>query len=287
MSRREVTVALSGEGADEIFGGYQTYLADHYARRLRRLPRAWLHAAAKAARRLPVSNEKIGWDYKITRLLEGSLLQPVDAHFYWNGTFSSAGRRELLEPVGFRDAGEPLTIPREGVGYLNRFLWLDQLNYLPDDILYKSDRMSMAHSLEVRPPFLDHRIVEFAARLPESLKIRGGRLKFILRELMRDRLPRPVLTRKKEGFDIPAHDWLRGVLRPLLLDTLNQRAAADSGVFSWAAIESVLHAHSDRRANLGYHLWGLLVLFLWMRHWRIGAPSGIGQREKPVVSALI
>ena len=287
MSRREVTVALSGEGADEIFGGYQTYLADHYARRLGRLPRALLRAGVKIARRLPVSDEKIGWDYKIKRLLEGSLLPPVEAHFYWNGTFSSAARRELLEPVGFRDADEPLTIPREGVGYLNRFLWLDQLNYLPDDILYKSDRMSMAHSLEVRPPFLDHRIVEFAARLPESLKIRGGRLKFILRELMRDRLPRPVLTRKKEGFDIPAHDWLRGVLRPLLLDTLNQRAAADSGVFSWPAIESVLRAHSDRRANLGYHLWGLLVLFLWMRHWRIGAPSGIGQREKPAVSALI
>jgi asparagine synthase (glutamine-hydrolysing) len=139
----------------------------------------------------------------------------------------------------------------------------------------------------VRPAFLDHRIVEFAARLPENMKIRGGRLKFILRELMRDRLPRAVLARKKEGFDIPAHDWLRGVLRPLLLDTLHQRAAADSGLFSWSAMEAVLRAHLERRANLGYHLWGLLVLFLWMRHWRIGPPSGIRDNEKPAVSTLI
>jgi asparagine synthase (glutamine-hydrolysing) len=286
MSRREVTVALSGEGADEIFGGYQTYRADRYARHLQRLPRTWLQAAARVAHRLPVSNEKIGWGYKVTRLLEGSLLPPVEAHAYWNGTFSSAGRRQLLEPPELQDGYDPLTIPCENVGYLNRFLWLDQLNYLPDDILYKSDRMSMAHSLEVRPAFLDHRIVEFAAQLPENMKIRGGRLKFVLRELMRDRLPRPVLARKKEGFDIPAHDWLRGVLRPLLLDTLNQRAAADSGLFSWSAIEAVLHAHLERRANLGYHLWGLLVLFLWMRHWRIGPPSGIRLKEKPAVSTL-
>ena len=287
MSRHQVTVALSGEGADEIFGGYQTYLADLYARRLRRLPRALLAAGLAIARRLPVSNEKIGWDYKITRLLEGAALPPIEAHFFWNGAFSSAGRQALLEPVGVQNSSEPWAIPPDGVGYLNRFLWLDQLNYLPDDILYKSDRMSMAHSLEVRPPFLDHRIVEFAARLPESMKIRGGRLKFILRELMRDRLPRPVVARKKEGFDIPAHDWLRGVLRPLLLDTLNSRAAADSGVFSWPAVEAVLQAHLQRRANLGYHLWGLLVLFQWMRHWRIGAPSEIGAKQRASVSARI
>jgi asparagine synthase (glutamine-hydrolysing) len=281
MSRREVTVALSGEGADELFGGYNTYLADRYARRLRRLPRKLLETAAGAAHLLPVSDEKIGWDYKITRLLEGSLLPPMEAHFYWNGAFSASGRGELFETGDLLDSYRPLSMPHNGIGYLNRFLWLDQLNYLPDDILYKSDRMSMAHSLEVRPPFLDHRIVEFAARLPENLKIRGGRLKFVLRELMRDRLPRPVLTRKKEGFDIPAHDWLRTVLRPLLLDTLNQRNVAESGVFSWPAIDSLVRAHQERRANLGYQLWGLLVLFLWMRHWRIAPPTSVQRGGMP------
>jgi asparagine synthase (glutamine-hydrolysing) len=188
---------------------------------LRLLPRGVRSLATQAARLLPVSDEKIGLDYKITRMLQGSVLDPAEAHLYWNGTFSRAESRSLLlHPNG---AGEPLTLPGEGVGDLNRFLWLDQLAYLPDDILNKCDRMSMAHSIEVRPPFLDHRIVEFAATLPENMKIRGGRLKFILRELMKDRLPRSVLARRKEGFDIPAHHWLRTTLRPLLLDTLNER----------------------------------------------------------------
>ena len=133
--------------------------------------------------------------------------------------------------------------------------------------------MSMAHSLEVRPPFLDHRVVEFAARLPESLKIRGNKLKIVLRELMRPRLPKSVLARPKEGFDIPVHQWLRTVLRPLLTDTLSERHVRESGVFAWPAVEQVLRKHLERRANLGYHLWGLLTLFLWMKRWNILAPA--------------
>jgi asparagine synthase (glutamine-hydrolysing) len=129
--------------------------------------------------------------------------------------------------------------------------------------------MSMAHSLEVRPPFLDHRIVEFAAKLPANMKIRGSQLKFLLRELMKDRLPKSVLSRRKEGFDIPVHHWLRTVLRPLLLDTLNERTVRETGLFSWPAVREAIEAHLERRANLGYHLWGLLILFLWMKHWKI------------------
>jgi asparagine synthase (glutamine-hydrolysing) len=147
--------------------------------------------------------------------------------------------------------------------------------------------MSMAHSIEVRPPFLDHRIVEFAATLPENMKIRGGRLKFILRELMKDRLPCSVLARRKEGFDIPAHHWLRTTLRPLLLDTLNERDVRESGIFSWPAIDKVLRAHLERRANLGYHLWGLLILFLWMKRWGIEPPSRNEEiRQIPVTVAV-
>ncbi|MBV9396763.1 MAG: asparagine synthase (glutamine-hydrolyzing) [Bryobacterales bacterium] len=284
ISRDFVTVTLSGEGADEVFGGYITYLADRYARRLRAVPaplRRWL---GDVARLLPVTDEKIGLDYKISRLLAGSQLPPLDAHLYWNGTFSRSEKRGLLNAAGIHllNGFAPLELPGKDVGYLNRFLWLDQLYYLPDDILYKSDRMSMAHSLEVRPPFLDHRIVEFAARLPENLKIRGGTLKFLLRDLMKDRLPRPVVKRRKEGFDIPAHHWLRTVLRPLLLDTLDERAVKESGIFSWPAIETVLRDHLDRRANLGYHLWGLLVLFQWMRYWGITAPPKIYREAEPV-----
>jgi asparagine synthase (glutamine-hydrolysing) len=258
MCRSEVTVALSGDGADELFGGYNTYLADGYAKKLRMLPMGMRRLAARMATLLPVSDHKIGLDYKITRMLNGSLLDPVDAHFFWNGTFSNAEKRELLlDPV------EQPSLTGDN------FLWLDQLTYLPDDILHKCDRMSMAHSLEVRPPFLDHRIVEFAATLPDNLKIRGSKLKFVLRELMKDRLPKSVLTRKKEGFDIPVHRWLRTVLKPLLLDTLNERTVRENGLFSWPAIDRTIRAHLERRANLGYHLWGLLVLFLWMKRWRI------------------
>jgi asparagine synthase (glutamine-hydrolysing) len=282
MSRRHVTVALSGEGADELFGGYTTYVADRYARRLRAMPLGLRRYLSRATNLLPVSNEKIGLDYKLTRMLQGAALAPLDAHLFWNGTFSSAARRELLAPAGTEllNGYAPLQLPRDGVGYLNRFLWLDQLYYLPDDILYKSDRMSMAHALEVRPCFLDHRIVEFAARLPENFKIRGGRLKFVLRELMRDRLPREVVNRRKEGFDIPAHHWLRTVLRPLLLDTVNETSVKETGIFSWPAINSLIRDHLDRRANLGYHLWGLLVLFQWMRYWGIESVSSHMEPER-------
>jgi asparagine synthase (glutamine-hydrolysing) len=163
---------------------------------------------------------------------------------------------------------EGLNGPR---GVLNRYLHVDQNFYLPDDILYKTDRMSMAHSLEVRPPFLDHRIVEFAASLPRRLKIRGSKQKFVLRELMRGKLPEIVLTRKKTGFDIPTHDWFRGTLRGMLMDTLTPDAIVATGVFEARAIDGLIRDHMERRINVGYHLWGLLTLFLWMKRWKVEA----------------
>ena len=276
MCRQDVTVALSGDGADELFGGYKTYIADRYAKRLRIVPRGIRSLAARAARMLPVSDEKIGLDYKITRMLEGSLLDPIDAHLYWNGTFGETERRALLMNPSWRASKIRLpgsVFSDKNVGELNKFLWLDQLCYLPDDILNKCDRMSMAHSLEVRPPFLDHRIAEFAAQLPEDLKIRGSELKFVLRELMRGKLPPAITKRGKEGFDIPAHHWLRTTLRPLLTETLSEKNVRASGLFHWDAVDRVVRAHLDRRANLGYHLWGLLVLFLWMKRWQIEPPA--------------
>jgi asparagine synthase (glutamine-hydrolysing) len=195
---------------------------------------------------------------------------------FWNGTFSEEHKSRLCafnHHPPLRRLWEVLPPHAQNAGRLNRCLWLDQLYYLPDDILTKCDRMSMAHSLEVRPPFLDHRIVEFAATLPESFKIRGTTLKFLLRELMRDRLPSAVTTRSKQGFDIPTHDWFRGPLRPLLLDTLTSEAVAASGLLRPDAVRSLIQAHLDRKGNYGYHLWGLLTLFLWLRRWRIETPQ--------------
>jgi asparagine synthase (glutamine-hydrolysing) len=271
MTARDVTVALSGEGADEVFGGYETYLADRYARVARRLPKPLLESALTCARRLPVSDRKISFEYKLKRFLAGALLPADEAHFFWNGTFSREEQHTIAsghKPESLYQLVAQLScLPEEDD--LNRYLFLDQHWYLPDDILYKCDRMSMAHSLEVRPPFLDHRIVEFAARLPLDLKIRGGNTKVILRKLIRGKVPNGILNRNKEGLDIPAHEWLRGPLRPLLLEALSPETVRKVGLLSSALIQKLIAQHSSRRANLGYHLWGLITLHLWIRRWNI------------------
>jgi asparagine synthase (glutamine-hydrolysing) len=129
--------------------------------------------------------------------------------------------------------------------------------------------MSMAHSLEVRPPFLDHRIVEFAGQLPGSLKISGRSTKHVLRELVRKKLPAAILQRRKEGLDIPAHEWLRGPLRGLVQDVLAPESVERAGIFSPEAISNLVERHMTRQENLGYHLWGLLTLHLWMKRWKV------------------
>ena len=278
MTAKHVTVALSGEGADEIFGGYQTYLADGYAQTARYSPAFLRRLALNAAAKLPVSDEKIGLEYKIKRFLAGSLLSPDEAHFYWNGTFSQTEQRQLglespTESVAALCAALPDLPPKSQI--LNRYLFVDQHYYLPDDILYKCDRMSMAHSLEVRPPFLDHRIVDFAARLPAHLKIKGKTTKRVLRELVSKKLPPEILNRPKEGLDIPAHEWLRGPLRPLVMETLAAESVSQTGLFSPPAIQSLVDRHMSRQANLGYHLWGLLTLHLWAKRWNIETSSDV------------
>jgi len=273
MTRRHVTVALSGEGADELFGGYLTYQADRLARPFRMVPGPLRRAMRGALDRyLPVSDEKISLEYKLKRWIEGSWLDPDEAHFFWNGTFSNEQRHKIRPGSsgnGLREMVAQLGLGRMGV--VDRYLAVDQNFYLPDDILYKADRMSMAHSLEVRPPFLDPRIVDFASALPERFKVRGSKQKVVLRELMKGKLPECVLTRKKTGFDIPTHDWFRGVLRPLLMDTLSTDAVEATGVFSAPAVAALIRDHMERRVNVGYHLWGLLTLFLWMKRWNVQA----------------
>jgi asparagine synthase (glutamine-hydrolysing) len=272
LCKRKTTVALSGEGADEVFGGYLTYRANRIARHLRRFPRSAVAAGLSIFRRWPVSDEKIGFDYKVKRLLEGSLMKPERAHVYWNGTFADQDMRTLVyEPLPRtleQILGQLANLPKVNDD-LAPFLWLDQKYYLADDILTKSDRMSMAHSVEVRPPFLDHRIVEFAATLPANLKIRGSRQKVILRELKKDKLPPAILNRPKIGFDIPAHEWLRGPLRGLLEDSLQFGLSEYGQLFRRDGIEQLKKRHFQKEINIGYHLWGLLILFLWMKRWQV------------------
>jgi asparagine synthase (glutamine-hydrolysing) len=269
LTKPSATVALSGEGADELFGGYLMHRASLLAHTARQFPRAMLDAALAVAERLPVSNEKIGFEYKVKRFLEGCRMPAARAHVYWSGTFSDAEKCSLIQP---ELPGALASIVRELAGAgdnLPAYLWFDQKYFLADNILTKVDRASMAHAVEVRPPFLDHRIVEFANSLPAHLRIKGARQKVILKNLMRGKLAPPILARKKIGFDIPAHDWFRGPLRPLLEDAVRFAASEHSGFFRMEEIQARVRDHLDRRANLGYHLWGLMILFYWMKKWRI------------------
>ena len=290
LSRTQTEVALSGEGADELFGGYLTYRANRIAASVRRLPAPVLRFGQQMMQLWPVSDEKIGLEYKIKRMLAGSLMPPDRSHVYWNGTFSDTEKRRLVPDALPGALNAMLGDLRAQLGRngsdLNAYLWFDQKYYLADDILVKSDRISMAHSLEVRPPFLDHRIIEFANRLPGSLKVNGSRQKLVLQHLMQNKLPQSVLQRPKIGFDIPAHDWLRGPLRSLLVDTLRSGAAEYSDIFCPDVIERHLQDHLERRVNIGYHLWGLMVLLLWMKKWNVRAPKSAPATQWASVPAV-
>ena len=277
LSRTRTEVALSGEGADELFGGYLTYRASNIASNLRRMPSSVLRLGQSLMEAWPVSDDKIGLEYKIKRLLAGSQMPAERGHVFWNGTFTDPEKRLLVRDELPRALDGVLADLRLQLGKngsdLNAYLWFDQKYYLADDILVKSDRISMAHSLEVRPPFLDHRIVEFANRLPASFKVAGSRQKVVLQQLMKGKLPQSILQRPKIGFDIPAHDWLRGPLRVLLEDTLQTGAAEYPELFRPAAVQAHLEDHLERRVNIGYHLWGLMILLLWMKKWNVQAPK--------------
>lgn len=276
MTRQKVTVALSGEGADELFGGYLTYRADQLAKRVRMVPKPLLGAASGAAQKLlPASDDKISFEYKVKRFLEGCQMPFERAHVYWNGTFSDTQKQQLINQPLPGTLAPILSQLRARGDDLRSYLWFDQKYFMADDILAKVDRISMAHSIEVRPPFLDHRVIEFAASLPSNLLMQGDRQKVLLKHLMKQRLPAPILTRKKVGFDIPAHEWLRGPLRKFMQDVIEAGLTSYGDLFNRQAIEGCMRQHLNRTQNLGYHLWGLLILFLWMQRWGIktGQPA--------------
>jgi asparagine synthase (glutamine-hydrolysing) len=282
LTKTGATVALSGEGADELFGGYVTYRANRLARPVRGLPPAVIRLLIAGCRRWPVADEKISFEYKLKRFLDGCLVSPERAHVHWNGTFDDSEKQLLLATPPRRALDRILAELREATTRedddLAPYLWFDQKYFLPDDILTKVDRMSMAHAVEVRPPFLDHRIVEFASKLPASFKIRGPRQKILLKKLMAKTLPPAIVRREKMGFDIPAHEWFRGPLRSLLVETLTAGVSEHPELFRRDVVETYLRDHLERRVNVGYHLWGLMLLFLWMKKWRIQPPAASTRR---------
>jgi asparagine synthase (glutamine-hydrolysing) len=267
LARQHVTVALSGEGGDEVFGGYLTYRAYKVANAYRRLPRALTAWLAPLVNRLPTSHRRVSFDYKAKRFVEGARLPPADAHCWWKLIFNPDLRATLYASLpGVEDAGRWYRRAWEECGAaepLTRLQHIDLSVYLPDDLLVKADRMSMAASLEVRVPFVDHRIVEFAAGLPADLKVHRLTTKYILKRAMAGTVPDRILGGKKRGFNVPLASWLTRDLRDMVHDVLGASRISRAGFFDPAAISALVRAHEARRVDYSRNIYALLMFSLW------------------------
>jgi asparagine synthase (glutamine-hydrolysing) len=270
FARETVTVCLSGDGGDEAFAGYETYRADALHRAAAWLPR-WLTAPlARAADSLtPVTFDKVSWDFKLRQFLRGQPLPPERAHFAWREIFDRSEAAALLRPEARAAvlASDPFgafgrhwaEVP--DLSPLDRALYVDVKTWLASDILAKVDRMTMAHALESRAPFLDHRVLEFAASLRPELKLHGATTKYILKASQRRHLPAAIVDRRKAGFNAPVSHWFAGPLYEL-----GRAATAADVVGEWfdpAAVDRLWTEHRARRRDHGLKLFGLTCFGLW------------------------
>jgi asparagine synthase (glutamine-hydrolysing) len=269
LAAGEVKVALSGEGGDELFGGYYTYVADLLAPRVGRLAAL----AAPLAEALPSSNSKVSLDYKAKRFAKGAHLPPLERHHAWKEIFSLQLQASLL---GDRDPGwDPVDLYREryeetaGAEPLARLQDVDLGIYLVDDLLVKTDRSSMAHSLELRVPFLDNEVATMALGLATPLKVRGLAKKRLLRQALAPLLPKEVLRGPKQGFSIPVAAWLRGPLRGFAHETLSAETLLRQGWLDPATVSGLLDRHCSGREDLSRQLWGLIAFTLWFDRYAV------------------
>jgi asparagine synthase (glutamine-hydrolysing) len=273
MAREHVTVALNGDGGDEAFAGYSRYQAGLLAARLGRLPLALRRGVADAARRLPPSGRVNSWRMRARRLGETIALDPAGRHFEYMTALLGLHREALYTPefhaalgpshaeASFRRMWHAGTAS----GVLDHMLEVDTLAYLPDDLLAKVDIATMAWSLEGRSPLLDYELMQFAAALPERLKVRGREKKVALRAAMRGIVPDEILDAPKRGFQPPVAAWLRAELRTYARDVLLDPVARDRGYFRIDAIKTLLDEHEAGAADHSQGIWMLLVLELWHR----------------------
>jgi asparagine synthase (glutamine-hydrolysing) len=277
--RRHVTVALAGDGGDELFAGYDTFLAHGPAALAARLPRPALAAAAALAAKLPSSSRNMSLDFRVKQFLRGLAAPASLRHQAWIGSFTPGELREVLHPdlaplasaeVAWREVlDEAERAARAGVapGSVDEALRFYLGRYLADDILVKADRASMAASLEVRAPFLDAEVVEYVAALPWRLKLAPWRTKQLLKSALRGLVPGAILRRPKKGFGIPVAAWIRGPLRPLFADLFSPGSLARAGVLAPRAARALLDRHLSGREDLRKPLWTLAVFLLWQRRW--------------------
>ncbi len=266
LAAGEVKVTLSGEGGDELFGGYHTYAADLLADRVG----GTVSALRPAIDRLPSSSGRISLDYRAKRFARAAHLPPLERHQGWKEIFSAEARAEL---TGRRHGFDPDAPARErfaeteGHELLTRLQDVDLGGYLVDDLLVKTDRASMAWSLETRVPFCDSAVATFALALPASHKVRGLAKKRLLRRAVAPLLPREVVHGPKRGFSIPAAAWLRGELEPFARETLASDTLRRQGYLRPEAVTALIDDHVARRADLSRQIWGLLMFTLWFeRH---------------------
>lgn len=272
FARETVTVALSGDGGDEIFGGYETYAADRLRNSTAVLPARLSRSLAMLAdKALPHSFGKVGADEKLRRFLRGHCHDADRAHSAWRQIFHEEALPGLLQPEHLTEiiAAAPLDMAAKHAAeladahYLDRAMYIDIKTWLPDDILTKVDRATMAHGLESRAPLLDHTLVEFAASLPVNWKLRGFSKKYLFSRSQRDRLPSTILNRRKRGFNAPVSHWLTGGLRDLA-----RSATRDRFLASWfqpKAIDRLWADHESGRRDRGLELFGLTCLSLWLQ----------------------
>lgn len=272
MARDYVTVVLSGDGGDELFAGYDTYVADQVARSFARLPRVLRRGMIEPlAEGLPPTQKKKGLVNRFKRFVEGTRLPEDLQHTRWMIFLQDAEKALLYSPdmqsrLDGHSSHDFIRQHFQGTqsdDLVNRQLYVDIKSYLVDDILVKVDRMSMAVSLEARVPFLDHRFVEFTATLPSRLKMRGRSTKYILKRAMQPLLPEEILTRGKEGFSIPIKNWLRNDLKSLMLDVLAPARIKREGFFDPDYVQKLVTEHLEGRENHSHRLWAMMVFGIW------------------------
>ncbi len=270
---RDYKVVISGDGGDELFGGYLTYKATRYQQILASaLPMKAREALRWLGMHMPVSGGKVTASYKLRRFLRAADLSAAEAHFTWNGSWLPTEAAALLtEPATAALATSALQrlalkhhlTVSPSLGDLQR---ADATDYLPNDILTKVDRMTMAHGLEARAPFLVPELAEFALRLPDHLKLTWlGRPKRILRDLATELFGTGIGSAKKQGFSIPIHQWLRAPARMLVEDLLSRNEIDALGFLDTEAVLRAKDSHMAQSAQLGFELWGLMVLVAWHR----------------------
>lgn len=271
MTSKHVKVALGGDGADELFAGYPTYLAHKFAAYYTPLPQ-WVQAVFKRLiSSLPVSFRDMSLEFKAKQFLRGIGLASEIRFFAWMSAFLAHEQHALLSPE-FKAASPPNAPFEDTLRYVadskllndfERLLYLSLKLYLQDDILVKVDRASMANSLEVRVPYLDHTFVEYAAKLPSLYKLRGFTTKYILKQATKDLLPKEIVQRKKKGFGIPLSQWFHGELQEMLLSYLHEERIKKAGIFQYPYIQRLLEEHFAQKCDHRKQLWTLLVFEMW------------------------